>query len=236
MKQRMAESLGFHFILHHFKNNETQDNIIYWIEHSNKDEKIHGILVQLPLPVHLDQFRIINAISPTKDVDGITAYNMGCLALRVPNIHPCTPKGIITLINHYDIDMKGKNTVVIGSSNIVGRPIALELLLQGATVTVCHRFTKEENLKRYIQQAEILVVAVGKIGVVKSEWIKEGSVIIDVGINRNEHGKLVGDVDFNTASIKTEYITPVPGGVGPMTVISLMENTIECYNKLKNIL
>ncbi len=228
-KRKMCESLGYYFKSITFPENISGTYIVQVIQTANENPNIDGILVQLPLPIHLDTNRILDEILPRKDVDGLGPYHMGNLALRMPSVRPCTPYGIMTLLEHYDIPIRGKHAVIIGASNIVGRPMFLELLLAGATCTICHRFTidLEENVKR----ADILVVSLGKLNVVKSEWIKEGSVVVDVGINRNENGKLCGDIDFETAKERISYITPVPGGVGPMTVISLMKNVMELYEK-----
>jgi methylenetetrahydrofolate dehydrogenase (NADP+)/methenyltetrahydrofolate cyclohydrolase len=191
----------------------------------NADESIDGILVQVPLPDHIDERHIIEAIDPAKDVDGFHPFNVGRLALRHPLMRPCTPYGVTRLLERTGIPAKGKHCVVVGASNLVGRPMALELLLSGATVTVCHRFTK--GLEQFVGMADILVVAVGKPGIVRGEWVKPGAVVIDVGINRLPDGKLVGDVEFEVARRQAGFITPVPGGVGPMTVAMLMKNTLE---------
>jgi len=203
----------------------SQQALLDLIEELNRDEEIDGILVQLPLPDHIDEVAITNSINVKKDVDGFHAFNVGRLALRQPGLRPCTPRGIITLLNYYGIDTKGQNCVIVGASNIVGRPMGLELLHQGATVTTCHRFTRD--LESFVRNAEILVVAVGKPGIVKAEWVKEGAIVVDVGINRLESGKLVGDIDFEKAAQRAAWISPVPGGVGPMTRSTLMVNTAE---------
>jgi methylenetetrahydrofolate dehydrogenase (NADP+)/methenyltetrahydrofolate cyclohydrolase len=203
----------------------TEAELLALIDKLNRDKEIQGILVQLPLPSHIDEIAITNSISASKDVDGFHAFSVGRLALRQPGLRPCTPRGIITLLHYYGIDTKGKHCVVVGASNIVGRPMGLELLHQGATVTTCHRFTR--NLEFYVRHAEILIIAVGQRGIVDAEWISEGTVVVDVGINRLASGKLVGDVDFETAAAKASWISPVPGGVGPMTRSTLMQNTAE---------
>ena len=184
-----------------------------------------GILVQLPLPSHINPSTVTEHILPTKDVDGFHPYNMGRLALRNPMLRPCTPSGVMTLLREIGVDFYGLYAVIVGASNIVGRPMTLELLLAGSTVTNCHRFTK--NLRQFVEQADLLVVAIGKPGVIKSDWIKPGAIVIDVGINRLDDGKLVGDVDFETARERASWITPVPGGVGPMTVATLLTNTLK---------
>lgn len=203
----------------------SQADLLALIHELNHDDAIDGILVQLPLPAHIDEVAITNAINVHKDVDGFHAFNVGQLALRQPGLRPCTPRGIMALLNFYGIKVKGKYCVVVGASNIVGRPMGLELLLQGATVTTCHRFTRD--LEFFVRHAEVLVVAVGKPGIVKAEWVAEGTIVVDVGINRLDNGKLVGDIDFSAASEKAAWISPVPGGVGPMTRSTLMLNTAE---------
>jgi methylenetetrahydrofolate dehydrogenase (NADP+)/methenyltetrahydrofolate cyclohydrolase len=195
------------------------------IERLNDDETIDGILVQLPLPEQLDSTAVIEYIDPGKDVDGFHPYNVGRLAQRIPLLRACTPFGVIKLLEHCGIDPKGQHAVVVGASNIVGRPMSLELLLHGATTTVCHRFT--QDLKSEVERADILVVAVGKPGLVPGEWVKPGAVVIDVGISRLADGKLAGDVQFEAAAKRAAWITPVPGGVGPMTVAMLLSNTLQ---------
>ncbi|MDH5394897.1 MAG: bifunctional methylenetetrahydrofolate dehydrogenase/methenyltetrahydrofolate cyclohydrolase FolD, partial [Gammaproteobacteria bacterium] len=186
---------------------------------------VDGILVQLPLPAHINTEIVIERIKPDKDVDGFHPYNVGRLASRMPVLRPCTPRGVMTLLESTGEPIRGQDAVVIGASNHVGRPMALELLLAGCTVTICHRFTKD--LAAHVRRADIVVVAVGKAGIVNGEWIKEGATVIDVGINRTADGKLIGDVDFDAARQKAAWITPVPGGVGPMTVATLLQNTID---------
>ena len=203
----------------------SQEELLALIDELNRDDDIHGILVQLPLPPQIDEIAVTNSIKASKDADGFHAFNVGRLALRQHGLRPCTPRGIMTLLHYYGIDAKGHHCVIVGASNIVGRPMGLEMLIQGATVTTCHRFTKD--LEKFVRQAEVLIVAVGNPGIVDADWIAEGSVVIDVGINRLESGKLVGDVDFEKASKKAAWITPVPGGVGPMTRATLMQNTAE---------
>jgi len=193
------------------------------IEALNEDATIDGILVQLPLPAHINAETIIERIRPDKDVDGFHPYNVGRLALRIPQLRPCTPRGIITLLESTGEGYYGREAVVVGVSNHVGRPMALELLLAGATVTCCHRFTRD--LESHVRQAEILVVAAGKPGLVPGEWVRAGATVIDVGIHRSEFG-LIGDVVFDTAKERAAWITPVPGGVGPMTVATLLQNTL----------
>lgn len=206
----------------------TEQALLGLIEELNQDAEVNGILVQLPLPKHIDSTKVIEQISPEKDVDGFHPYNVGRLCQRIPTLRACTPYGVMKLLETTGISFYGKHAVIVGASNIVGRPMALELLLAGCTVTVTHRFT--EDLASHIRQADILVVAVGKPKFIKGEWIKEGAVVVDVGINRLE-GKLVGDVEFDIAAQRAAYITPVPGGVGPMTVAMLMQNTLSAYEK-----
>ena len=206
----------------------TEQALLELIEELNQDAEVNGILVQLPLPKHIDSTKVIEQISPEKDVDGFHPYNVGRLCQRIPTLRACTPYGVMKLLETTGISFYGKHAVIVGASNIVGRPMALELLLAGCTVTVTHRFT--EDLASHIRQADILVVAVGKPKFIKGEWIKEGAVVVDVGINRLE-GKLVGDVEFDVAAQRASYITPVPGGVGPMTVAMLMQNTLSAYKK-----
>jgi methylenetetrahydrofolate dehydrogenase (NADP+)/methenyltetrahydrofolate cyclohydrolase len=224
-KRLACEESGIVSVSHDLAQSTTETELLSLIEQLNADDTIDGILVQVPLPDHIDDRRIIEAIDPAKDVDGFHPFNIGRLMLRNPLIRPCTPYGVVRLLEKSGISAKGKHCVVVGASNIVGRPMALELLLSGATVTVCHRFT--ENLQQHVTMADILVVAVGKPGIVRGEWIKPGAVVIDVGINRLPTGKLVGDVEFEVARQRASYITPVPGGVGPMTVAMLMKNTLE---------
>ena len=206
----------------------TEQALLELIETLNQDAEVDGILVQLPLPKHIDSTKVIEQIFPEKDVDGFHPYNVGRLCQRIPTLRACTPYGVMKLLETTGISFYGKHAVIVGASNIVGRPMALELLLAGCTVTVTHRFT--EDLASHIRQADILVVAVGKPKFIKGEWIKEGAVVVDVGINRLE-GKLVGDVEFEVAALRASYITPVPGGVGPMTVAMLMQNTLSVYEK-----
>jgi len=206
-----------------------QQTLLKLIEELNNDATIDGILVQLPLPEHIDDTLVLEAIHPDKDVDGFHPYNIGRLAQRMPELRPCTPHGVIHMLETIGETFKGRHAVVVGASNIVGRPMNLELLLAGATVTVTHRFTKD--LASYVADADILIVAVGKPGIVKGEWVKPGATVIDVGINRLPNGKLTGDVDFATAAKRAAWISPVPGGVGPMTVAMLIRNTLQAAEK-----
>lgn len=222
-KKRACEEVGFVSRSYDLPNTTSEAELLALVESLNNDDEIDGILVQLPLPEGLNSNLIIEHINPHKDVDGFHPSNVGKLALRQPGLRPCTPKGIMTLIQSTGIEPVGLDAVIVGASNIVGRPMGLELLLEGATVTTTHRFTKD--LESKVRQADLLVVAVGKPEFIPGEWIKEGAIVIDVGINRLDSGKLVGDVDFTIAKEKASHITPVPGGVGPMTVASLIENT-----------
>jgi len=201
------------------------------IDELNNDSRIDGILVQLPLPSHIDSELILERINPSKDVDGFHPYNLGRLAQRRPLLEPCTPRGIMTLLKHADIALAGKHAVIVGASNIVGRPMALELLLAQCTITVCH--SKTQDLSHHVQQADILVAATGKPGLIETAWLKPGVVVIDVGITRRPDGSLCGDIDFATASEVASWITPVPGGVGPMTVATLLENTLFAAERLQ---
>jgi methylenetetrahydrofolate dehydrogenase (NADP+) / methenyltetrahydrofolate cyclohydrolase len=212
---------------HRLDENTSTESLLALIDSLNKAEHIDGILVQVPLPAHINTNIILERIHPSKDVDGFHPYNLGRLAQRRPLLRPCTPYGIMTLLSQLNIPVRGLHAVVVGASNTVGRPMAFELLLAGATVTICHRFT--QNLAAHVALADILVVAVGKTDVVQAEWIKPGAVVIDVGMNRID-GHLRGDIDFNAAKNRAAWITPVPGGVGPMTVYSLLKNTVDACN------
>ena len=227
-KRKSCAEIGITSKSYDLPETTTEQALLELIEELNQDAEVNGILVQLPLPKHIDSTKVIEQISPEKDVDGFHPYNVGRLCQRIPTLRACTPYGVMKLLETTGISFYGKHAVIVGASNIVGRPMALELLLAGCTVTVTHRFT--EDLASHIRQADILVVAVGKPKFIKGEWIKEGAVVVDVGINRLE-GKLVGDVEFEVAAQRASYITPVPGGVGPMTVAMLMQNTLSAYEK-----
>lgn len=224
-KIRACEKTGIHSVTHKLPRQTSAKALYALIDELNEDDDVHGILVQLPLPEHINETEVTNRISPHKDVDGFHASNVGHLALRQPGLRPCTPRGVMTLLHHYGIDPKGMHCVIVGASNIVGRPLMLEMLFAGVTVTICHRFTK--NLAYHVKQADLLCVAVGNPDIVDAEWIKEGAIVVDIGINRLASGGLCGDVDFEIASQKASWITPVPGGIGPMTVATLMQNTLE---------
>ncbi|MUK47125.1 bifunctional methylenetetrahydrofolate dehydrogenase/methenyltetrahydrofolate cyclohydrolase FolD [Aliivibrio fischeri] len=223
-KRRACEEVGFVSKSYDLPTTTSESELLNLIDELNQDPEIDGILVQLPLPAGMDSTKILEHIDPEKDVDGFHPYNVGRLSQRIPKLRSCTPKGIITLLDRYNIQVRGMHAVVVGASNIVGRPMTLELLLAGCTTTTCHRFTKD--LESHIRQADLVVVAVGKPNFIPGEWIKEGAVIVDVGINRLDSGKLIGDVEYDVAKTKASYITPVPGGVGPMTVATLIENTL----------
>ena len=224
-KRKACEEAGFVSRAYDLPAEVGQAELLTLIHGLNRDPAVDGILVQLPLPAHIDTETVVEAIDPAKDVDGFHPYNVGRLAVRLPLLRPCTPQGVMTLLAAHGIDPKGREAVVVGASNIVGRPMALELLLAGATVTVCHRFTRD--LAAQVARAEILVAAAGKPGLVRGEWIRDGAVVVDVGINRLDDGRLVGDVAFESARRRASWITPVPGGVGPMTVATLLENTYQ---------
>lgn len=223
-KRRACEEVGFVSKSFDLPATASEEALLSLVEELNNDPQIDGILVQLPLPAGMDTTKVLESIHPEKDVDGFHPYNVGRLAQRIPKLRSCTPKGIITLLERYNIPLRGKHAVIVGASNIVGRPMTLELLLAGCTTTTCHRFT--QDLEGHIRQADILVVAVGKPNFIPGAWIKEGAVVVDVGINRLDTGKLVGDVEYDVARTRASFITPVPGGVGPMTVASLIENTM----------
>ena len=223
-KHLACEKAGILSTQHRLSADTTQQELEALVDQLNDDTSIDGILVQLPLPAHLDSRPILERIRTDKDVDGFHPYNLGRLAQRLPVMRPCTPKGIMTLLSESGLQVRGMDATIVGASNIVGRPMALELMLAGCTTTVCHRFTKD--LESKVRQADLVVVGVGKPGLVKGEWIKDGAIVIDVGINRLEDGSLVGDVEFAPAAERAGWITPVPGGVGPMTVASLLENTL----------
>jgi methylenetetrahydrofolate dehydrogenase (NADP+)/methenyltetrahydrofolate cyclohydrolase len=224
-KRRACVRVGFASLAFDLPSDTSEADLIALVDRLNADPEVHGILVQLPLPAHVDANALINRIDPRKDVDGFQAENVGRLVLRQRGLRPCTSKGVMTLLANTDLPVRGKHAVVVGVSNHVGRPLMLELLLAGCTTTVCHKFT--DDLAHYVGAADIVVVAVGRPGLVKGEWIKPGAIVIDVGINRLEDGRLTGDVEFAPAAERAAWITPVPGGVGPMTVATLMENTLE---------
>lgn len=232
-KRRACEEVGFVSRSYDLPASTSEAELLKLIDQLNVDGDIDGILVQLPLPAGIDNVKVLERINPDKDVDGFHPYNVGRLCQRAPKLRPCTPRGIVTLLERYNIDTYGLNAVVVGASNIVGRPMSMELLLAGCTTTVTHRFTK--NLRHHVENADLLVVAVGKPGFIPGDWIKPGAIVIDVGINRLESGKVVGDVDFDVASQRAAYITPVPGGVGPMTVATLIQNTLQACEEYHDV-
>ena len=226
-KSRACVEVGFYSDQIHKSANITQEELLSEVQRLNENNNIDGILVQLPLPSHIDANEIIEAIIPEKDVDGFSSENVGKLSLNKPFISPCTPKGVIKMLDSIKCDLRGKDCVIIGASNIVGRPMAMEFLNAGATVQVCHKETKD--IKQKTKSADIVVAAAGVANLVNSEWVKEGAVIIDVGINRLEDGSMTGDVDFDDVKDTVSAISPVPGGVGPMTIAVLLENTLTAY-------
>ncbi|WP_343189380.1 bifunctional methylenetetrahydrofolate dehydrogenase/methenyltetrahydrofolate cyclohydrolase FolD [Buchnera aphidicola] len=228
-KKKACKKLGFISKIWKFKNNIHENKILKLIQNLNYNNTIDGILIQLPLPNNFNLTKIMNSILPDKDIDGFHPYNIGCLCQKKPKLRPCTPQGIIKLLKEYKIKIKGMHAVIIGASNIVGRPMSLELLLKGCTTTTTHKFTK--NLKKHIKNADIIIIAIGKPKFLKGKWIKKGAIIIDVGINKLKNGKIIGDVDFKSMKNKASYITPVPGGVGPMTVLTLLKNTLKACEK-----
>jgi len=231
MKERACEEVGIYSIVHKMPSSITQAQIEETIRLMNQNPNIDGILVQLPLPKHIDTTRILELIDPAKDVDGFHPYNFGRLMQGLETFAPCTPLGVMELLKAYGIEVRGMDACVVGASNIVGKPMAALLLNQFATVDVCHIYTK--NLQSHTKKADLLVVGVGKPGLIRGDMVKDGAVVIDIGINRLEDGRLVGDVEFEEVSQKASYITPVPGGVGPMTIAMLLANTIKAARRRK---
>lgn len=223
-KRKACQDAGIHSMAYHLPIQTTESELLALIDTLNTATDVDGILVQLPLPDHMNAFAIIERIHPNKDVDGFHPYNLGRLAQGNPQLRPCTPQGVMTLLNHYERPLAGKHAVVIGASNIVGRPMALEFLHAKATVTICHRLT--HDLEQHVRMADILVVATGTYNVVPTEWLHTDQTIIDIGIHRRPDGSIHGDMDFNTAKQTVAWITPVPGGVGPMTICTLLQNTL----------
>jgi len=222
-KRKACEKVGIYSEEHKLPAETTEEQLLRLVNKLNEDTKIHGILVQLPLPDHIDETKILRTVSPLKDVDGFHPYNVGLLVEGNPRFVSCTPGGIIKMLDFYNIDIKGKDVVVVGRSNIVGKPVSMLLLHRHGTVTICHSRTK--YLKEVTGRADILVAAIGRANFITADMVKDGAVVIDVGINRKDDGKLTGDVDFEAVSEKASYITPVPGGVGPMTIAMLLYNT-----------
>ena len=227
-KRTACKEAGIKSYDHDLPKNISEKELIELIQALNTNPNIHGILVQLPLPDHINETKIIESIEPIKDVDGFHPYTIGRLMQRIPVLRPCTSIGVITMLDSIGVNPMGKHAVIVGASNLVGRPLALELLLKGATTTVCHKFTKD--LESFVNQADILAVAVCKAGIIPGHWVKNDAVVFDIGINRDKNGKVTGDVDFEVAKEKASWISPVPGGVGPMTVAMLLKNTLIASN------
>ena len=225
MKEKACAKAGIFSDEHRLPAGTTQEELLALVDKLNKDQRIDGILVQLPLPEHIDEDAIITAIAPEKDVDGFHPVSVGRLAIGNPTFKSCTPYGVMKMLESVNCDLNGKEVVVVGRSNIVGKPVALMCLAENATVTICHSRTRD--LAGHVKRADVVIAAVGRTEMIKGEWIKEGAVVIDVGINRQEDGKLLGDVEFAAAAERASYITPVPGGVGPMTITMLLENTLQ---------
>ena len=223
-KRKACEKVGIRSIAHELPASTSEAELFALVDSINNDNTVDGILVQSPLPQHIDEEKLIERINVDKDVDGFHPFNIGRLAIRQPTLRSCTPFGVIKMLQATNIDLMGLDATIVGVSNHVGRPMALELLLAGCTITSCHRHTKD--LEGKVRQADLVVVAAGKAGLVKGDWIKQGAIVVDIGINRLADGTICGDVDFNAAKMHASYITPVPGGVGPMTVATLMENTL----------
>ncbi len=230
MKEKACKNVGFYSIAHKMPNTITQEEIIEIIEMMNHNPHIHGILVQLPLPAHIDTNRILEVVNPKKDVDGFHAYNVGRMVTGLESFVACTPLGVMKMFEEYNIELEGKDVVVVGASNIVGKPMASLLLNANATVTVTHIYTKD--LASHTKRADIVIVGVGVPALIKADMVKEGAIVIDIGINRLEDGSLVGDVDFDAVAPKCSYITPVPGGVGPMTIAMLLFNTLHAAQQV----
>ncbi|MEN8169111.1 MAG: bifunctional methylenetetrahydrofolate dehydrogenase/methenyltetrahydrofolate cyclohydrolase FolD [Pseudomonadota bacterium] len=228
-KRRGCAETGILSLAHDLAAETSQQEVLALIDKLNEDSTVDGILVQLPLPGHIDVATVIERIHPDKDVDGFHPYNIGRLTIQMPTLRPCTPRGSMTLLQSTGVDLKGLDAVIVGASNIVGRPMALELLMAGCTVTICH--SKTRDLQEKLGKADLVVAAVGRPEMIKGEWLKDGVIVIDVGINRLESGKLVGDVEFASASERASWITPVPGGVGPMTVATLLQNTVDSADR-----
>ena len=229
-KAEACKEAGIYSVVHEMPENIKEETIINTIKLMNENQNINGILVQLPLPPHINQTKILEAIDPKKDVDGFHPYNMGRLCLDLDSFVPCTPLGVMKIFEEYGIDVKGKDVCIVGASNIVGKPMAALLLNEFATVDICHIYTKD--LKEHTKRADIVIVAVGKAGLITEDMVKDEAIVIDIGINRLENGKLAGDVDYDNVAHKCSHITPVPGGVGPMTIAMLLSNTIKA-TKLK---
>jgi methylenetetrahydrofolate dehydrogenase (NADP+)/methenyltetrahydrofolate cyclohydrolase len=230
MKAKACKESGIYSVVHEFPETISQKELLETIEMINKNPNIHGLLIQLPLPKHIDTTKVLEAVDPSKDVDGFHPYNVGRLVAGLDSFAPCTPLGVMEMFKEYNIDVKGLDACVVGASNIVGKPMQALLLNEFATVDICHIHTK--NLAEHTKRADIVIVGVGKINLITADMIKEGAIVVDIGINKTEDGKLVGDVDFENVSKKASYITPVPGGVGPMTIAMLLKNTIKAAKLL----
>jgi methylenetetrahydrofolate dehydrogenase (NADP+) / methenyltetrahydrofolate cyclohydrolase len=228
-KRKACSLIGFESFFYSMPNSTTEDELLTLINKLNKADDVDGILVQLPLPKHIDANNIIEHINPDKDVDGFHPYNFGRLALGNPTLRPCTPYGVIQLLKFYDLKIEGSNAVIIGASNIVGRPMALELLLAKASVTICH--SKTVNLAQHVQMADIIISATGVLDLTKTEWFNENQIIIDIGMHRLDNNKICGDINFSEVKDKVAWITPVPGGVGPMTIATLLQNTYLSWSR-----
>ena len=233
MKKKACDRVGFYSVTHEMPKDISQEAIEKTIVMMNENPNIDGILIQLPLPAHIDTTKILELVDPSKDVDGFHPYNVGRLTTKLDGFVPCTPLGVMELLAEYNIDVKGKNCVVVGASNIVGKPMAALLLNADATVEICHIFT--DDLKKHTLNADIVIVGVGVIDLIKEDMVRDGAIVIDIGINRTNDGKLIGDVDFKNVSKKCSYITPVPGGVGPMTIAMLLKNTLKAAKLNHNI-
>jgi methylenetetrahydrofolate dehydrogenase (NADP+)/methenyltetrahydrofolate cyclohydrolase len=225
MKAKACKEVGIYSVVHEMPNDITEEKILETINMMNDNPNLNGILIQLPLPSHIDTTKVLEAIDPKKDVDGFHAFNIGRVVTDLDSFVPATPMGVMSMLDEYDIDVKGMDAVVVGASNIVGKPMSALLLNRFATVTTCHIHTKD--LKSHVQKADIICVGVGKPNLITEDMVKEGAIVVDIGINRLEDGRLVGDVDYEAVSKKCSYITPVPGGVGPMTIASLLQNTVK---------
>jgi len=230
MKKNACEKVGMYSVVHEFPENITEKELLSTIDMINENPNIHGLLIQLPLPKHIDTTKVLERVSPLKDVDGFHPYNMGRLVEGLDTFAPCTPLGVMELFKEYNIDVYGKNVCVVGASNIVGKPMWALLVNEMATVDICHIATKD--LKEHTKRADIVIVGVGKPNLITADMIKDGAIIVDIGINKLPDGKLVGDVDFENVSKKASYITPVPGGVGPMTIAMLLKNTLKAAKAL----
>lgn len=230
MKAKSCKDTGIYSVVHEFPKTITETELLDTIERINQNPNIHGLLVQLPLPAHIDTTKILESVAPHKDVDGFHPYNMGRLVTNLDSFVPCTPLGVMEMFKEYNIDLQGKDICVVGASNIVGKPMQALTLNANASVDICHIFTKD--LKAHTLRADIVIVGVGKVNLITEDMIKDGAIVIDIGINRLDNGKLTGDVDFENVSKKCSYITPVPGGVGPMTIAMLLQNTIKAVKAI----